>query len=75
MISLIKHLHCVSKENPCVVSMGTFGPMSHGVCVCIHIRQNNGLSKKVLVDYFTLAAGAIKMRGLGSLTVNLSNDN
>lgn len=55
--------------------MGIFDPMSRGVCVCIHIRQNNGLSEKILVDYFTLAAGAIKMRGLGSLTVNLSNDN
>jgi len=28
----------------------------------------------VLVDYFTLAAGDIKMRGLGYCAVNLFND-
>lgn len=42
--------------------------------MCIHIRQNNGLSEKMLVDYFTLAAGGIKMRGLGYCAVNLFND-
>lgn len=42
--------------------------------MCIHIRQNNGLSDKMLVYYFTLAAGGIKMRGLGYCAVNLFND-
>lgn len=44
------------------------------VCLCICIRQNNGLFEKMLVDYFILAAGGIKMRGLGYCAVNLFND-
>lgn len=58
-----------------ILFVDMFASMSHGVvCMCIRIRQNNGLSEKILVDYFTLAAGGIKMRGLDYCAVNLFND-
>lgn len=48
--------------------------LCHMECTCIDIGWNNGLSAKIPVDYFTVAAGGIEMRGLGYCAVNLFND-